>query len=145
MGDNTYSITRVAKHALDRDIDALKAGAMEDAAKFCAARGKQLKVVTITEQKPRFSFGYFKAKIVFKALDAGDAELASEPAPIAGNERPAPIAATQRPAPIVVSENPVTTSELYTALMQLDDLRKKNVLTEEEFQSEKQKILRRSK
>jgi MFS superfamily sulfate permease-like transporter len=146
MGDNTYSITCVAKHALDRNIDALKAQAMEDATRFCAARGKQLKVVSMTEEKPWISVGYFKAKIVFKALNAGDAELASQPAPVMGSEKPAYIAASPQPAPAptVAPEKLVTTGDLYTALMQLDDLRKKGVLTEEEFQSEKQKVLRRS-
>jgi hypothetical protein len=144
MGNNTYSITRVAKHALDRDIDALKAQAMEDATRFCAARGKQLKVVSMTEEKPWLTFGYFKAKIVFKALNAGDAELTGEPAPVAGSERPTYTAVSQQPAPPAVSEKLVTTGDLYAALTQLDDLRKKGILTEEEFQSEKQKILRRS-
>jgi hypothetical protein len=147
MGNNTYSITRVAKHALDRDIDALKAQAMDDATRFCAARGKQLKVVSMTAEKPWITFGYCKAKIVFKALNAGDAELTGEPAPVASSERPTYTAVSPQPAPaptVVAPEKLVTTGDLYAALMQLDDLRKKGILTEEEFQSEKQKVLRRS-
>ena len=146
MGNNTYSITRVAKHALDRDIEALKAQAMEDATQFCAARGKQLKMVSMKEEKPWISVGYFKATIIFKALNAGDAELAGEPAPVARSERPAYMASSPQPAPAptVAPEKLVTTGALYDALMQLDDLRKKGVLTDEEFQSEKQKVLKRS-
>jgi MFS superfamily sulfate permease-like transporter len=144
MGNNTYAITRVARHALDRDIDALKAQAMEDATRFCAARGKQLKVVSMKEEKPWISVGYFKVTIVFKALNAGDAELTAQPAPVAASPQPAYMAASPQPAPPAISEKPVTTGDLYNALMQLDDLRKKGILTEEEFQAEKQKVLRRS-
>ena len=144
MGNNTYSITRVARHALDRDIDALKAQAMEDATRFCATRGKQLKVVSMTEEKPWISVGYFKATIIFKALNAGDPELTSASAPVAAYAQPTYMASTPPPAPTAAPEKPVTTGDLYTALMQLDDLRKKGILTDEEFQSEKQKILKRS-
>jgi hypothetical protein len=45
----------------------------------------------------------------------------------------------------VAREKPLTTSELCAALTQLDELRKKGILSEEEFQAEKQKVLRRSK
>ena len=99
MGNNTYSITRVARHALDRDIDALKAQAMEDATRFCATRGKQLKVVSMTEEKPWISVGYFKATIVFKALNAGDPELTAAPAPVAAYSQPTYMASTPPPAP----------------------------------------------
>ena len=144
LGNNTYSITRVAKHALDRNIDALKAEAMEDATQYCAARGKQLKVVSMKEEKPWISVGYFKATIIFKALNAGDPELTSASAPVAAYAQPTYMASTPPPAPTAAPEKPVTTGDLYTALMQLDDLRKKGILTDEEFQSEKQKILKRS-
>jgi hypothetical protein len=144
LGNNTYSITRVAKHALDRDIEALKAQAMEDATSFCATRGKQLKVVSVKEEKPWISVGYFKATIIFKALNAGDPELAAASAPVAAYAQPTYMTSTPPPAPAAAPEKPVTTGDLYTALMQLDDLRKKGILTDEEFQSEKQKILKRS-
>jgi hypothetical protein len=146
MGNNTYSITRVARHALDRDMDALKAEATEDATRFCAARGKQLKVVSMKEEKPWISVGYFKATIVFKALNAGDPELTAAPASYAAGQPPAYMASSPQPAPAPTAapEKPVTTGDLYNALMQLDDLRKKGILTDEEFQSEKQKVLKRS-
>ena len=144
LGANTYSITRAAKNGFHRDVEELKALAMEDATRFCAARGKQLKVVSMTQEKPWFSMGYCKAKIVFKALDAGDPELAAEAVPVSGSGRIVYIATSQAPAPVVVREKPLNTSELYAALTQLDDLRKKGILTEEEFQSEKQKVLKRS-
>ena len=146
MGNDTYTVTRVAKTGFVRHTDKLRAEALDDAAKFCADQGKQLKVVTVTDSKPTVMFfGYAKATVVFKALDAGDPELRSEPAPAALAGRTAPAAFTERPAPPVIAERPLTTDELYSELTKLDDLRKKGILTDEEFQSEKRKVLNRSK
>jgi hypothetical protein len=137
MGNDTYTITRTAKTGFVRDTAELRAEALDDAAKFCAEQGKQLKVVTVTESKPHVMLlGYAKATVVFKALNAGDPELKSEPAPAA---------LAGRPAPPVITERPLTTDELYAELMKLDELRKKDILTDEEFQAEKKKVLNRSK
>ncbi len=171
LGDGTYSITCTAKDGFHRDIPALKAEALEDAANYCAAQGKQLKVVDTTKKKPWFSLGYCSATVVFKALSPGDPELAAAPAPVeyrgvvaqvtplqrpttaTASQQPAPVApaqppatpaAAQPPAQPTVQEKPVTSGDLYTALLQLDDLRKRGILTEEEFQAEKQKVLKRS-
>jgi hypothetical protein len=142
MGNGILSITRVAKNGFHRDVEALKTQAVADATDYCAVRGKQLRVVSLTSEKPWITLGYCKATVVFKALDAGDPELAGEPAPVAGSGRPAYVAASQPPPPVVARGKPMTTSELYAALTQLDDLRKKNILSEEEFQTEKQKLLK---
>ena len=40
---------------------------------------------------------------------------------------------------------PTATDSLYDELMKLDDLRKKGILTEDEFTAEKKKVLSRSK
>lgn len=117
MGNNTYTITRDAVTVFSRDTGALKDKVKEDAAQFCAAKGKQLKVVDITAEKPRLTTGYAKARIVFQAVDAVDPNLTSKPA----------------------------TVDLYTELIKLDELRKKSILTDEEFQGEKKKVLNRSK
>lgn len=134
MGDNTYAITREAGTTFSRDTEALKAQAKEDAAKFCATQGKQLQVVDILVHKPLITMGYVQAKIIFKAVDARNPSLTSEPAPVAVGEKP---------TPVVVSEKPAT-GDLYTELIKLDDLRKRGILTEEEFQAEKKKVLSRS-
>jgi hypothetical protein len=135
MGNDTYSITREAGSAFTRDTDKLKAKVADDAAKYCAAQGKQLKVVSLTGNVPRFSTGYAKAKIVFMALSPGDPRLLAE-APSANPMAPA---AFMGPPP-----GRLSTDELVSELTKLDDLRKKGILTDEEFQAEKKKILSRS-
>jgi hypothetical protein len=118
LGNNTYSITCEANTSFTRRTKELKAQAREEATKFCASRGKQLKVVSTTENKSFYLVGFARATIVFKALDAGDPELTGEQA---------------------------ATGDLYSTLVKLDDLRKKGILTDEEFQAEKKKALSRSK
>jgi len=135
LGNDTYSITREARTAFTRDLDKLKAKASDDAAKFCAAQGKQLKVVSLSGNAPGFGLGYAKAKIIFMALNPGDPKLTGEATPAA----PAASAASAAPPP-----GHLSTDELYAELVKLDDLRKKNILTDDEFQAEKKKLLSRS-
>jgi len=123
VGNNTYNITRAANTIFNRDIKKLKAQVMDDAARFCASQGKQLKVLSIAEDPSIFMLGFINVKIAFKALDAGDPELT---------------------APIEVERKEVPRDALYIELINLDDLHKKGVLTDEEFTAQKKKILDRS-
>ncbi len=126
LGTGAYSITRTASNGFDRNIEQLKAEAKAEAEKYCASQGKQLKVESLTADKPLFALGYASAKIVFRALDPGEVAL-SDPA-----------------TSITPSEKPTPTGNLYNDLIKLDDLRKRGLLTEDEFQSEKKKALGRS-
>jgi hypothetical protein len=172
-GDGTYSITRVAGNALQRDTAALTAQAKAEAERYCAAQGKQMEVVDVLVERPFFSTGYAQSKVIFKPVDAGQSAAAREPAPAPAPERPIPVAAPEPPAPepVAVSEPPaaapapapapvaqspapaaavapalpITGNDLYSELLKLDDLRKRGILTEDEFQAEKKKVLNRSK
>ena len=140
MGDNTYSVTREASSAFQRDVDALETEARADAAKYCADHGKQLKVITVSADRPFFSLGYASVKLIFKALDANAPELTS----------PTPAAATASvSAPVALPADPLTQpsvpGDLYSELIKLDDLRKRGLLTDKEFNAEKKKLLKRSR
>ena len=132
MGDNTYSITRQAGSAFSRDTDVLKASAKADAAKYCAAQGKEMKIISLTSERPWPTLGYASAKIVFKAFNAGDPELTRAP---------------EAAPTITVSGTQVQagSDDMYSELIKLDDLRKKGILTDDEFQAQKKKVLKRFK
>jgi len=69
VGNDTYSVTREAKTAFNRDTDKLKDDASAAAQKFCDAQGKQMRILSLTSKVP--TFGRLRlAKIVFKALPA---------------------------------------------------------------------------
>jgi len=137
VGDNTYEVTRQASTGFTRNTEKLKAEAQNDAAKYCADHGKQLKIVDVIVDRPFYATGFSSAKIVFMALDAGDPALTAKPvpAPIAG------LAAGTADG----STGQTLTGDLYSDLLKLDDLRKKGILTEKEFKAEKKKILDRSR
>jgi hypothetical protein len=132
QGDGTLGITVEAKTAFNRDVDSMKVAARVAAAGYCDQLHRQLVVVSLTGKKPWFSTGFTSATIIFKALDPNSPELAPQPA--AAPMMAPPVAA----APVTIVES---TDDLYAALMKLDDLRKKGILTDEEFQAEKKKIL----
>jgi putative hemolysin len=135
VGDNTFSITHTAKTAFSRDTDKMRADVREAATKYCAAQGKELKILQLTSEKPLFSLGYASAKIVFKAVTPGEVEPASEPATAASAS-----GLTNRSV-----DHATPTDELYTELMKLDELHQKGILTDKEFKAEKKKVLARSK
>jgi hypothetical protein len=130
LGGNTYSITVKANNKFTRNTDKLKDEAVAAATEFCTKAGKQLKVVSVAEDKSLLLVGpYAQVALTFKALGPDDPELA------------APADAPVKPAVTA----PLTTDELYASLMKLDDLRKKGLLTDAEFDAEKKKLLARSK
>ena len=139
LGDETFSIVRQANTGLTRDTATLKAEALQDATNYCATHGKQLKVISAIEMKPLFmTADYAKAKVVFKALSEDDPELKRDSARSGSDEAVAG-------APIGLSSKPAPQGDLYSELIKLDELRQKGILTEDEFQTEKKKVLKRSK
>lgn len=124
-GDGTYTLTAKATHKFTRNTDKLKQQAVDVATQFCAKEGKQLKVVSVDEKKSMYVMGEFaQVTLTFKALAADAPELA--PAGVGA-------AAPRR----------LTTDELATELAKLDELRKKGLLTDAEFDALKQKVLNR--
>jgi hypothetical protein len=151
IGNDTFTITCEARTAFNRDTDKLRDKANEEATKYCADHNKQLKVVSLTSKLPMFGTGYARAKITFMALDAGDPRL-SNAAPAGATAAPVYAPAPAYAAAPVVMAAPaapappprLNTDELYSELVKLDDLRKKGILTDDEFQAEKRKLLSRS-
>ncbi len=146
LGHDTYALTRWAETGFTRNTEKLKTQALEDAAAYCAKLHKELKVVSATTARPLVPLtGFANAKVVFKALDANDPELhapvvASEP----GAVMPAATPGAAMPAAAEAAAPKDATDALYSDLMKLDDLRKRGILTEEEFQAQKKKLLEKS-
>ncbi len=130
LGDNTYHITVKAHHKFTRNTEKLKDQAMAAATQFCAKEGRQLKVVSVTADKSNYLVGDFaQTTLTFKALAPADPEL---------------VPAAMVPEKPAAAASPAT-EQLYADLIRLDELRKKGILNEAEFEAEKQKVLARSK
>jgi hypothetical protein len=142
LGHDTYSLTRSAENGFARNTEKLKAQALEDAAAYCAKLHKELKVVSTSEDKPFVPLtGFASAKVVFKALDANDPQLRS---PVAEAMPEAVVQAAAVPAAVESAAPRTETDLLYKDLMNLDDLRKRGLLTEEEFQAKRKKLVEKS-
>ncbi|HEY5551071.1 MAG TPA: SHOCT domain-containing protein [Opitutaceae bacterium] len=131
LGDDTYTVSVHATHKFTRNTKKLTALAIEAAEAFCAKDGKVMKLVSTDDKRGMYGVGGFAtATITFKALPPGAAELAT----------------AQSQQPQVRAPLPATpTDSLYDELLKLDDLRKRGILTDEEFDAEKKKVLARSK
>ena len=141
LGDNTYECTREASTSFDRNVDKLAAEAKEDAAKYCESKGKEPKVISVSVHKSWPTLGFSRATVTFMALNAGDPELADKaPVPVMTEGKKV---RKHEAAAVGAVEGPV--DELYDGLMKLDELRRRGLLTEEEFQAEKKKLLERAK
>jgi hypothetical protein len=137
LGHDTYALTRWANNGFTRNTEKLKAQALEDAAAYCAKLQKELKVISTTTARPLVPItGFANAKVVFKALDANDPELH---APV-----PESIPGTAAPVTIEHTTSRTETEVLYKDLLQLDELRKRGLLTEEEFQAKRRKLVEKS-
>ena len=131
LGNETYSVTASSRNLFSRNTEALKAQALQEATKFCAKVGKKPKVISVTADKSLILLGDFsQATLTFKALDIGDPELAADQSAIPGQ--------------LTVPASPAT-EQLYSDLIRLDELHKKGILTDAEYETEKKKVLNRSK
>lgn len=118
---NTYKITVKSGSISVLDEPTVKSRAVSQAMDFAQSQGKVALPIAMTEH----SYGLFDDLVVieyqFKLVDKNDPQL-------------------KRPAP-----PPEPRADVYAELVKLDDLRKKGILTQGEFDREKQALLNRGK
>ncbi|HEY3755145.1 MAG TPA: SHOCT domain-containing protein [Opitutaceae bacterium] len=137
QGNNTYTLTRFASTTFTLNTTKLLERAMEDAKQFCTERHRTLKVLDTRKYKPFLpSLGIPYGRVVFEAVDPN--------APVEPDVPP-PAAAAPGSAPIELKPVPSTpTDTLYRDLHKLDELRKDGLLSEEEFQKLKQRLIEKT-
>lgn len=162
IGPDTYSIHRAEKPFVSHAT--IKKSMLDDAKAYAAEQGKVVVPVSFKENTREMNQFYtaYTWDYTFRLADqpAGQAATApaaapaAPPAPVAtpavAATPPAPAAPT---APAAQPAAPATTAApapaspsrrvdvLYEQLLKLDELRKKGILTEAEFQAEKKKLL----
>ena len=132
-GKDTYMVSRQAATGFSGSGN-LKSKALQEAKEFCEKQGKNMKILSTSESKPPYVFGNFpKAEVQFMCLDAGnpllkETNIERSPDVIFKNES------------VIKTENN-NQQDLYAELVKLDDLRKKNILSEKEFLIQKKLLL----
>ena len=98
-------------------------------------RGKALQVVNTYEASPPYILANFpKAEVQFMCLDSNDPELGRPRL----KKTPDSVIEIKGSTPQSGSKNQ---SDLYAELVKLDDLRKRGIITEAEFDAQKRKLL----
>ncbi len=137
LGHDTYALTRWANNGFVRNTGKLKQQALEDAAAYCAKLHKEMKVLSTEAKHPFVPLtGFAHAKVVFKALDANSPELHARTTEAVPGTEPVPAAVAAPP--------PDATDRLYSDLTKLEDPRKRGILTQEEFDTLKKRLLEKA-
>ena len=123
IGDNTFMVSRQAATGFS-GLGTLKVDALREANYFCLSQNKKLHVISATEAEPPFILGNFpKADVRFNCVDSD-----------AGHSNN--VSADQES-----TDNNVSRKDVDTELQMLDDLHERGILSDEEFDAEKKKLL----
>ncbi|PCI09342.1 MAG: hypothetical protein COB77_00030 [Gammaproteobacteria bacterium] len=129
LSDDTYMLYREDHGDYFSGSSSLENAVISDANDYAEKKGKvAIEVSSHATPKGEGASQWASFEYKFKIVDENDplvkqAKLASE-------------------AEGINKDNSAKFKDTYTELLQLDDLRKKGILTEDEFQSQKAKILR---
>ena len=130
IGKETYMVSRQAATGFSGS-GTLKAEAFSEARDFCKKQNKNLQVVNTNEAQPPFVFGNFpKAEVQFMCLSSNDPEL----------NRPK----LRKDAGTSLNvKKDITNKEpdIYTELKKLKELLDTNIITQQEFETQKKKLL----
>ena len=145
-GPDTFMISRSEKGF--RGVSSkVKADAISDAEEWCQKRGKVMKVIS-SSQKDMVPFtSDASAEIHFKALDANDPELKkpTETGTLKNRVFRGDENIQGYYLEVQKNEEGSRTRDRYEEIAKLGESRAKNLITEEEFQVEKKKILETQK
>lgn len=137
IGEDTFMVSRQAATGFSGS-GTLKAEAFQEASQYCKNIGKSLQVVNTYEATPPYIFGNFpKADIQFMCLNAKDLELNR---PKLKKEADSIIEIKKE---VYTKDESIKSPDIYSELIKLDDLKKKGIITETEFDLQKKKLLSR--
>lgn len=139
LSPDTYMITRISRAGIFASPAKLKAGVIRDANEFAASRGKIAVPLAATE-KPVGGPGQWPSfEYQFRVVDASDPEAKRT-------------SLTPRADVVIESNHNISGDmrtkdethqqrDIYAELIKLDDLRKKGIITDAEFEAQKQRVL----
>lgn len=137
MGNDTYMISQTSAGGVFKSMSSLKAEVMERANAFAASKG-QVAVPIAARESPAYPGHMPNFEYQFRLVDRSDPR-AEGGALIA---RPDTVVEVHNNAPPTPASPPAAkSSDVYTELLKLDDLRKRGIISEQEFEAQKAKVL----
>jgi hypothetical protein len=137
LSPDTFLLSREDHAGIFGSASALKAGVISDANAFAASRGKVAIPISAHETPVGVMGKWAKFEYQFRVVDKNDPEVRRTslvPRPDMVIEKTEKISADIR-------TKDQSTKDVYTELIKLDDLRKRGILTEVEFEAQKRKLL----
>lgn len=138
MSPGTYLLSREDKAGIFGNPSAMHAEVIAEANKFAVSKGKVVIPIT-THETPMYPGHFATFDYQFRLVDPDSPD--AKPTPMI-QRADVVIEQTEKKT---VDVHPAGTAapapDVYTELLKLDDLRKKGIITEDEFQAQKAKIL----
>lgn len=137
MGTDTYLISQTSAGGVFKAMSSLKAEVMKRANAFAESKGK-VAIPIASQESPAYPGHMPNFEYQFRLVEkddpraTGGALIPRADVVIENNVRTLPL-----PSSIEGAKQ----QDVYTELMKLDDLRKKGIITDAEFETQKQKIL----
>jgi len=136
IAPDTYQISRTDHWGIFGNASKMKTAVLKEAQAFAESQGKVAVVQAIRELPMINGRNFASVEYTFFVLDKADAE-----AKRARLVREPDLVTEQRLKVGTSPEQPATKPDLYADLLKLDDLRKRGVITEVEFEQQKKKLL----
>lgn len=135
MGNDSYIISQTSAGGIFRSMSSLKTDVISRANAFAASKGK-MAVPLAGKESPAYPGHMPSFEYQFRLVDKDDPRAE-------GNALlPRPDAVVEmHQSPTSSGNRPSASSDLYNELIKLDDLRKRGIISEDEFKAEKQKLL----
>ena len=140
ISPDTYMITRDSKAGMFASMAKLKTKVINQANEFAASQGKI--AIPISERTNRPNPGFPTYEYQFRLVDRDSPDSKST----AIESSPDQIIESRNKSSgeVTVRHESEAKPDLYTELLKLDDLRKKGILTDEEFEDQKRKLLEKN-
>jgi len=135
MGNDSYIISQTSAGGIFRSMSSLKTDVISRANAFAASKGK-VAVPLAGKESPAYPGHMPSFEYQFRLVDKEDPRAE-------GNALlPRPDAVVEmHQSPTTSGSRSSASSDLYNDLIKLDDLRKRGIISEDEFRAEKQKLL----
>ena len=141
ISPDTYVASRTSHAGAFANMSKLKATVIREANEYARRQGKIAIPISAKESRPNPGFPSFEYQ--FRIVDANDPEAkrtALLPAPDIVIERNESVSAD-----VHTKDETRKKPDIYTELLKLDDLRKRGILTDAEFDAQKKSLLESAK
>ena len=140
MGTDTYMISQTSAGGIFTNMGTLKSEVIQRANSFAESKGKVAIPVAAREQPP-YPGRMPNFEYQFRLVDRNDPRAAGgglikTPDVVIENRVQVPGVVVNPP-----SKEPAKPPDVYTELLKLDDLRKRAIITEAEFEAQKKRLL----